>query len=239
MSEYKEEVLEVMDEDKDMDKMIQTKLRNGFIGKVYGIIFFQLLLTTFVVYLVMANESIITFMMANTWFIYIPFIFAITIILAFICSKAAVQVPLNYILLIIFTLCESIMVSYTTIYFEPLSVLACAGITMVLVFGLTMYACFTKRDLTMMGGFLVCFGLILFILGIIGLFFTSYFYQMLLNCFGVLLMSLYLIYDTQLVIGNKRNYIKMDLYILGAMEIYLDIIGLFLRILRILGKKKK
>ena len=73
------------------------------------------------------------------------------------------------------------MVSYTTIYFEPLSVLACAGVTMVVVFGLTMYACFTKRDMTMMGGFLVSLSLILLFLGIIGIFFRSYFYQMFLD----------------------------------------------------------
>ena len=52
-------------------------------------------------------------------------------------------------------------------------------------------------------------------------------------------MSLYLIYDTQLVIGEKKNFIKMDLYILGAMMIYLDIITLFLKILRLFGTKKK
>ena len=102
-----------------------------------------------------------------------------------------------------------------------------------------MYACFTKRDMTMMGGFLFCFSLILFFLGIIGIFFRSYFYQMFLDSLGVLLMSLYLIYDTQLVIGQKKNFIEMDLYILGAMMIYLDIISLFLKILRLLGKKKK
>ena len=91
----------------------------------------------------------------------------------------------------------------------------------------------------MMGGFLLSFSLILFFLGIIGIFFRSYFYQMFLDSLGVLLMSLYLIYDTQLVIGQKKNFIEMDLYILGAMMIYLDIISLFLKILRLLGKKKK
>ena len=87
--------------------------------------------------------------------------------------------------------------------------------------------------------FLLYLSLILIFLGIIGIFFRSYFYQMFLDSLGVLLMSLYLIYDTQLVIGQKKNFIEMDLYILGAMMIYLDIISLFLKILRLLGKKKK
>ena len=187
----------------------------------------------------MNNESIMNYMFQNTNLIFLPLILSIGIMLILVCTQASQQVPLNYILLIAFTLLEAFMVSFTTIYFDPISVLACAGMTMIIVFGLSMYACFTKRDMTMMGGFLLSFSLILIFLGIIGIFFRSYFYQMFLDSLGVLLMSLYLIYDTQLVIGQKKNFIEMDLYILGAMMIYLDIISLFLKILRLLGKKKK
>ena len=238
MADFKDEAFELMSEENE-NKEIERKLRNGFIRKVYGTIFFQLLITTAVVYYVMINESIMNYMFQNTNLIFLPLILSIGIMLILVCTKASQQVPLNYILLIAFTLLEAFMVSFTTIYFDPISVLACAGMTMIIVFGLSMYACFTKRDMTMMGGFLLSFSLILIFLGIIGIFFRSYFYQMFLDSLGVLLMSLYLIYDTQLVIGQKKNFIEMDLYILGAMMIYLDIISLFLKILRLLGKKKK
>ena len=238
MADFKDEAFELMSEENE-NKEIERKLRNGFIRKVYGTIFFQLLITTAVVYYVMTNESIMNYMFQNTNLIFLPLILSIGIMLILVCTQASQQVPLNYILLIAFTLLEAFMVSFTTIYFDPISVLACAGMTMIIVFGLSMYACFTKRDMTMMGGFLLSFSLILIFLGIIGIFFRSYFYQMFLDSLGVLLMSLYLIYDTQLVIGQKKNFIEMDLYILGAMMIYLDIISLFLKILRLLGKKKK
>ncbi len=238
MADFKDEAFELMSEENE-NKEIERKLRNGFIRKVYGTIFFQLLITTAVVYYVMSNESIMNYMFQNTNLIFLPLILSIGIMLILVCTQASQQVPLNYILLIAFTLLEAFMVSFTTIYFDPISVLACAGMTMIIVFGLSMYACFTKRDMTMMGGFLLSFSLILIFLGIIGIFFRSYFYQMFLDSLGVLLMSLYLIYDTQLVIGQKKNFIEMDLYILGAMMIYLDIISLFLKILRLLGKKKK
>ena len=238
MADFKDEAFELMSEENE-NKEIERKLRNGFIRKVYGTIFFQLLITTAVVYYVMINESIMNYMFQNTNLIFLPLILSIGIMLILVCTQASQQVPLNYILLIAFTLLEAFMISFTTIYFDPISVLACAGMTMIIVFGLSMYACFTKRDMTMMGGFLLSFSLILIFLGIIGIFFRSYFYQMFLDSLGVLLMSLYLIYDTQLVIGQKKNFIEMDLYILGAMMIYLDIISLFLKILRLLGKKKK
>ena len=238
MADFKDEAFELMSEENE-NKEIERKLRNGFIRKVYGTIFFQLLITTAVVYYVMITESIMNYMFQNTNLIFLPLILSIGIMLILVCTQASQQVPLNYILLIAFTLLEAFMVSFTTIYFDPISVLACAGMTMIIVFGLSMYACFTKRDMTMMGGFLLSFSLILIFLGIIGIFFRSYFYQMLLDSLGVLLMSLYLIYDTQLVVGQKKEFIKLDLYILGAMMIYLDIINIFLKILRLFGTKKK
>ena len=234
----KEDALELMDEEQD-EKMTFDTIRRGFIRKVYGIIFFQLLITTIVIYITMANELIMKFMFANVWPLYTSCVASIILVIILVCGKITRIVPANYILLFILTGLEAIMVSYTTIYFEPVSVLACAGLTMIIVFGLTMYACFTKRDITMMGGFLFCCSLILLFLGIIGIFFRSHFYQMFLNSIGVLLMSLYIIYDTQLVIGNKQHLIDIDDYIYGALLIYLDIISLFLRILKLLGTKKK
>lgn len=50
--------------------------------------------------------------------------------------------------------------------------------------------------------------------------------------------SVYLLIDTQTVLGGKHRELKMDDYILGAIIIYVDIISLFLKLLRLLGKKK-
>ena len=49
---------------------------------------------------------------------------------------------------------------------------------------------------------------------------------------------IYLLIDIQLVMGGKRNNLTLDNYAMGAMMIYVDIISLFIKILRILGKKK-
>jgi FtsH-binding integral membrane protein len=50
--------------------------------------------------------------------------------------------------------------------------------------------------------------------------------------------SIYLIIDTQLILGGKNAELTMDNYVLGAVLLYIDIIQIFLQLLRILGKKK-
>ena len=239
MSNYKDESYEIMDEDIS-EQQIQQSIRLGFIRKVYGIISFQLLITTIVVYFSIYNQFLNRFMISNPGFNYLSFFGVLfTEIPIFCCPSVASKVPLNYVLLLIFTLCESYLVAYMTLIYEPLSVLMCAGITLALVLGLTLYAIFTKTDMTLWGGGLVCLSVIFFILSLIGIFYRSLFYQTLLNCCGLFLFSLYLMYDTQLVIGKNKILISTDQYIIGALMIYIDIISIFIKILLLLGKKKK
>jgi FtsH-binding integral membrane protein len=56
---------------------------------------------------------------------------------------------------------------------------------------------------------------------------------------GAILAGILLIIDTQMIVGGERSFqISMDDYVLGALVLYVDIIRLFLYILRAMGKKK-
>jgi len=62
-------------------------------------------------------------------------------------------------------------------------------------------------------------------------------------CLGLVFYSLYLIIDTMIICGkagDKHNGVTMDHndYVIGALMLYLDIIMIFLYILRLLGDSK-
>ena len=50
------------------------------------------------------------------------------------------------------------------------------------------------------------------------------------------MISIYLIYDTQLIIGGKSRQISIDDYIFAAMSLYVDMIRLFMEILKIVSR---
>lgn len=50
--------------------------------------------------------------------------------------------------------------------------------------------------------------------------------------------SIYIVIDTQKILGGKNKELMLDDYVLGATILYVDIISLFLKLLRLLGKKK-
>ena len=56
------------------------------------------------------------------------------------------------------------------------------------------------------------------------------------GCIGALIFSLYIVYDTQLMMGGKHKYsLSPEEYIFAALNIYLDVINLFRYILLIVG----
>jgi len=56
---------------------------------------------------------------------------------------------------------------------------------------------------------------------------------------GAIIFSVYIVYDTQLMIGGKHKYsLSPEEYIFASLNLYLDIINLFMYILSIIGNSR-
>ena len=53
--------------------------------------------------------------------------------------------------------------------------------------------------------------------------------------FLIVFYGLFLIYDTQLIAGGKKHELSYDDYVVGALLLYIDIMMLFLELLRLFG----
>ncbi len=144
-------------------------------------------------------------------------------------------VPTNYILLLIFTICESWLVSMVAGNYSPDIVLAAFGMTAGMTLGLTVYALTTKADFTVMWAGIWMFGFSILMFGLFAIIFQSEVLYMFYCVLVVVLFGFYLIIDTQLILGGKRYELSEDEYILGALILYIDIIIIFLYLLRIFG----
>ncbi|NXD28388.1 LFG3 protein, partial [Spelaeornis formosus] len=60
--------------------------------------------------------------------------------------------------------------------------------------------------------------------------------HMLYAAIGAIAFTLFLAYDTQLVLGNRKNTLNPEEYIYGALTIYTDIVYIFTFILQIVGR---
>lgn len=84
---------------------------------------------------------------------------------------------------------------------------------------------------------LFVFTSVLVIYGIVTLVVRSYWLHLVYSALGTLLFSMYLVMDVQMMVGGRYHYeIDPEEYIFAALNIYVDIINLFIFILDLIGR---
>jgi len=200
----------------------------------------MLLVPTVMIILAVAFEPLRLWMINNIWLYYVCAFTAIGMLLSLLCFyKVLKKVPANYIFLSVFTVLESYTVAFFTCYFEPRYILYAAILTAAMSLSLSLYACFTKTDLTGIASTLcwVSLGVSLAAM-ILMLIIQSDILVIILCWIFLIIAALYLIVDTQMIVGGRHAELTYDDYIIGAMMIFVDIITIFVYILAILGGRR-
>ncbi|CAI5785553.1 Uncharacterized protein PODLI_1B019660 [Podarcis lilfordi] len=140
------------------------------------------------------------------------------------------QHPLNLYLLFGFTLLEALTVAITVTFYEVSVVLQAFILTTAVFFALTLYTLQSKRDFSKVGAGLFACLWILLLSSFLRLFFYSEVLEVVLAAGGALLFCGFIIYDTHLLMHK----LSPEEYILASINLYLDIINLFLHLLRLL-----
>lgn len=223
-----------------LDNKLADNSRLPFIRKVMGILAVQFIITAIGVTISVADRArAIPFFRANVPLFIISIVGYMITLYALGCYKSVSRkVPTNYICLFIFTVCFTYMVANVTCYYEPQVVMAAALLTAATVGALAMYAVTTKTDFTYCGGAVWAFFFVLLMCTMLAFILDhTYRVRIFLSGLIIFLCCFYIIYDIQLLVGNKEMALSIDDYVFAAMMIYIDIMRLFLEILKVLGRK--
>lgn len=165
----------------------------------------------------------------------------ITMICAFVpllmATRARASFPANIGLALLFTFTMGVAISpviwiYTQT--QP-ALIPQAGILTLSTFGvLTAYAWFSKRDFSAWGSFFVVGLWVLIGTSLLNMFFRNETASLWLAAGSVLVFSGLLIFDT----WRLRNVYGPDDYVQAAVAIYLDLLNMFMAILRLLGGRR-
>ncbi|GMH45764.1 hypothetical protein BSKO_13727 [Bryopsis sp. KO-2023] len=216
-----------------------TAVRNGFIRKVFGILSIQLLLTVAISIPIVTVDSISNYIFNNIWVFYLSLGLSFVFLLSLVCCPGAIHsYPINYVLLFAFTICEGFLVGTISATYDAKSVVLAAGLTLGITIGLSIFATQTKWDFTMIGGILFSILIAMVLSSIIAAFFpASRTFTLIYASIGAILFSAYLVYDVQLIAGGRKYEMGVDDYVPAALAVYLDVINIFLFLLRILGNR--
>lgn len=212
-------------------------VRMAFIRKVYSILMLQLTITIAFIALFIYVPAVRQFAQQNQWTVWVAM--AMTFVLVIVlgcCSNFRRRWPLNFILLLVFTVCEGFLLGAVSSMYRTEDVLIAVGVTAIVVLGLTIFAFQTKWDFTACSGIMFVALLVLLVFGILAIFIQNKIVDLVYASLGALIFSVYIVIDTQMMMGGKHKYsISPEEYIFAALNLYLDIINLFLYILSIVG----
>eukprot|EP00123_Amoebidium_parasiticum_P009041 comp19185_c0_seq1/m.21892 comp19185_c0_seq1/g.21892 ORF comp19185_c0_seq1/g.21892 comp19185_c0_seq1/m.21892 type:complete len:304 (-) comp19185_c0_seq1:494-1405(-) len=211
-------------------------VRQGFVRKVYALVSVMLLCCAGVTGVCLNVAEVQNYVRTNMWVFWTAWGVGFGTVLALACCQdLSRKTPTNYILLTVFTIAESFMVGTVCTFYNSQEVLIALGITCVVTLSLSLFACQTKYDFTGMAVYLWAACWVLMSFGILSLFFHNRIVNMVYSACGALLFVMYLIVDTQMIMGGKGTEMSPEEYVFGALTLFLDIINLFLMILQFIA----
>lgn len=205
----------------------------AFIRKVYAILTVQILTTAALSAVSFFSAPYKNWIQSNQWMMWVSLFGAIGFMLLTFWKRKSY--PTNLMFLAGFTALEAYSISVITSFYDSRIVLEALVFTLGIFVALTLFACQTKYDFTNWLPYLFGGLWIVIIFGFMAAFFP-YNSKVELG-YGIvvaLLFSGYILVDTQLII---RHY-HVEEEIAASISLYLDVINLFLAILRILNSQQ-
>ena len=214
------------------------EVRKGFISKVYSIVWCQLLVMGLFMGICNQNHEVQRFIMgpigSGISVICFWILFMISFSL-FCCYESVRNYPTNWIYVITFTSLLTYLLGTLGAYLNP-EVLLMSGITtMGMVSGITIYSIQTSIDYTIRGNILLILLIGLLMMGVFAIYIPLI--KVIYPLMGATLFSFYIVYDTQLIVGggDRRNQYLVGDFAIASINLYLDIVNLFLFLVDIMN----
>lgn len=215
--------------------MFDTKaIRAAFVSKVYSILVIQLVATSLLIALFTFHQPTKNYFQANgEYYVYGAMGLGLVVYMVLICVESARRsTPWNYLLLILLTVAYGFIAAALSARFNTITVLTAFGATAIATTIVMLLAKYSSLDMTTCGCGLCVLAMCHLLLGILlivilvplGYAQTA---SLIIAGLGAFLVSLYMMFDLQMIMGGRSMELSPEEYILGAVLLYIDIIHLF------------
>lgn len=212
-------------------------MQNQILSKTFGWMFIGLLVTFLTGYVIASNPNMLFNVMSSTGIIVIVLLELALVI--FLSARITKMKPITAkISFLLYSFVSGLTFSSIFIIYEVSSILFVFLITSIIFAVFAVIGAVTKLDLTKIGTYLLMalFGVIL--CTIVNIFLNSASFDLFLSIVVVLIFIGLTAYDVQRIskMGSLNMLPEDNLAIYGALELYLDFINLFLRLLQLFGR---
>lgn len=221
-------------------QMDNKVIRRLFIRKVFAVLSLQLSVTFGFVAIFTFEHHVKLFVQQHAWTYWVGYlVFLCPYFILSCCRDFRRKHPWNLIALSVLTLAMSYMTGVISSFYDTKIVIMAIGITVLVCCTVMMFSLQTKYDFTSCAGVLYVCSIVLFIFGILCIIMYNRIMDLIYSSLGALLFTCFLAVDTQRLLGDKKLSISPEEYIFAALNLYTDIIQIFLYILQILERSRR
>uniref|UniRef100_A0A915JCX2 Uncharacterized protein n=1 Tax=Romanomermis culicivorax TaxID=13658 RepID=A0A915JCX2_ROMCU len=221
-----------------------VSVRAAFVRKVFMLLTFMLSIVVAMIALFVFEPNCKRFVRTNIWPYYLSFgVFLVTYIAIICCESVRRNFPGNMICLLLLTSAMGYMTAMISSFYDTSIVFMAMVICSICCAAIMIFACQTKYDFTSWIGVMFIISMVMMLFGIMAILCAAVFKTPIVYVVYASLMALvfmvYLAIDTQMLIGGKRYEYSPEDYIVAAIQLFLDIIYIFIYILQIIGYLNK
>ena len=212
-------------------------LDNKLFAKVFMWMFVGLAITFGTGYYVSINQNMLFNVFGSYYWI---LVIAEIVVVIWLSARIKKMKPMTAkILFCLYSFLTGLTFSSIFVVYQITSIVYVFGITALIFLIFALIGYFTKIDLTKIGIYLFMALLGVIICSIINMFIGNSTFDLGLTIICLIIFIIYIAYDVQIIKRNLYMITEEDnLAIYGALQLYLDFINIFLRLLQLFGKAR-
>ena len=224
-----------------------SELFAGVMQRVYGWMSLGLLLTTVVALLTLTSETILSLVFGNMLIFWGLFIGELILVISVSRAVSRLSSGVGLALFFAYSALNGVTLSVIFLAYGLGTILLAFGTTTLIFIVLTVVGLTTKEDLTKWGPILFVGLLGIILASVVNFFFASTALDWAVTYLGILIFLGLIVYDSNMIKkatyaavlqGNSGQQVLNGIAVIGALRLYLDFINLFLRLLRVLGRRR-
>lgn len=211
---------------------------SSIMKRVYAKMFLGLLVTAVVAWLCVSSTAFVTYYMTHSWTMWVVMFAELGLVIWITAGINRMSNSAANALFYLFAVINAVMLTPIFLVYTHISIAKTFFITAAVFGAMSVYGYFTRTDLTSIGKFLTfaLFGLVIACL--INIFWANSTMEWVISIVGVLVFIGLTAWDTQQVKRMAQSMPQSSiprLATLGALNLYLDFINMFIFLLNIFG----
>ena len=218
------------------------EISRAFITKVYRWMTLALVISGLTALYTASSQTLISFIFGSKFVFYGLLVAELALVFILSAALHKMSVGLGVFFFILYSVINGLTISSIFIIFEIRSIFIVFFISAAMFAGMSIYGAKTKQNLMSAGRYLMMALIGLIIASLVNLLLKSSMLEWIISLISVAVFTGLTAYDTQKMFKIARNSDDSEIFqkaaIMGALELYLDFINIFLSLLNLFGKRK-